>query len=151
MKPAQVIPLMPNAQEVAQAQESGRALSQYRDADRVSVTIKGRHSETDSLIIPGYVMQLLISILAEIGQGNAISIMPIHAELTTQEAADLLNVSRSHLIQLLEEGVLPFYKVGTHRRVRAHDLLTYRQRLIQQRNHALDELAELSQELGMGY
>ena len=92
-----------------------------------------------------------MEVLIEIGQGNAVSIIPIHAELTTQEAADVLNVSRPFLVQLLEKGDIPFHKIGTHRRVRYQDVMAYSQRIDTERSKALDELAAQAQELGMGY
>jgi excisionase family DNA binding protein len=77
--------------------------------------------------------------------------MPIQAELTTQEAANLLNISRPHLITLIDRGDLPYRKVGKHRRILSRDLVIYKQQKYQQRTAALDELAALSQELNMGY
>jgi excisionase family DNA binding protein len=101
--------------------------------------------------IPTSALRLLVEVLTEIGQGNAVSIIPIHAELTTQETADVLNVSRPFLVQLLEKGEMPFHKIGTHRRVRYQDVIEYKKRIDTERRKALDELAAEAQELGMGY
>ena len=142
---------LPTEQDVEQAKQSSRTLSKYANADRVHLNIKGSNNETDELVLPGHVVQLLLDILSEMAQGNAIRIMPIHAELSTQEAANMLNVSRPHLVKLLDQGDIPCHKVGTHRRVRAQHLIDYKQCVDKQRHTALDELTELSQKLGMGY
>nr|WP_297389977.1 excisionase family DNA-binding protein [Acidiferrobacter sp.] len=71
--------------------------------------------------------------------------------MTTRKAADILNISRSLLVQLLERGDMPFHEIGTHRRVRYQDVIDYKNRIDAERRKALDELAAQAQELGMGY
>lgn len=140
-----------SAREIEQAKESSRTLSKYADAERVRLTLQASNGSTDELILPGAVLQVLLDALAQMAQGNAISLLPVHQELSTQEAANLLNVSRPFLVSLLEEGQIPFRKVGTHRRVLLRDLLAYREQVDQERKQALDELAALSQQESMGY
>jgi excisionase family DNA binding protein len=83
--------------------------------------------------------------------GNAVTIVPVHAELTTQQAAELLNVSRPFMVKLLEEGRMPFRLVGTRRRVRFEDLARFRQRDDEERSKVMDELTAEAQRLGLDY
>ena len=142
---------LPTPAEVEQAKQTSRTLSKYTDVDRVQMSLKGSNGETDKLVLPGHVLQLLLDVLSEVSQGNAVSLIPHHQEVSTQEAASLLNVSRPFLVGLLEKGELPFRKVGSHRRVLLTDVLAYKEKTEKQRNQALDELASLSQDEGMGY
>ena len=141
---------LPNSQDVEEAKVSSRTLAKYADADRVKLRIESQ-KETDELILPGPVMQLLLDILSEMSKGNAINLMPIHAELSTQDAANILNVSRPYLVKLLESDEIPFHKVGSHRRVYAKDILEYKHRIDSNRSLTLDELTQFSQDLDMGY
>ncbi len=142
---------LPTPDEVAQAKESSRTLSKYADVDRVQMSLRGSNGECDDLVLPGHVLQLLLDVLSEISKGNAINLIPVHQEVSTQQAAEILNVSRPYLVGLLEAGDIPFRKVGAHRRVLLTDLLEYKEREDQKRVAALDELAALSQEEDMGY
>lgn len=103
----------------------------------------------EAIELPGSVSAVLIQVVQAMAQGLAVAVMPLHMELTTQEAADLLNVSRQYLVQLLDQGAIPYTKVGTHRRIRFGDLRAYKEIRDQQRRAGLDRLAQLSQELGM--
>jgi excisionase family DNA binding protein len=77
------------------------------------------------------------------------AIIPIHVELTTQEAADLLNVSRPYLIKQIEAGEIPHHKIGRHRRIRFNDLIAYKTRVDADRAQAIDELVAQTEVLGL--
>lgn len=130
----------------ASAEELSRLLGQMPHAERAQVKLDG-----NDLILPRQALALLRDLLVEMAQGNAITIVPTHAVLTTQEAANLLNVSRPHLVKLLEDGDIPFTKTGTHRRIRYQDLMAYREQRMLESKNALDELTVQAQELDMGY
>jgi excisionase family DNA binding protein len=99
--------------------------------------------------LPAAAVRLLMKILDEMSNGNAVTVIPVHAELTTQEAADLLNISRPSLIDLLNEGAIEYRKVGTHRRVRFEAVMAYKRRNNADREAALDALAAYDQEIGL--
>ena len=140
---------MPTEEEASLAVESSRLLAAcigQGESARLRL-IDGCTEVT----VPVSAIHMLIDILNQMAQGNAVSLVPIHAELTTQQAADLLNVSRPFLIKQLEAGEIPFHKVGRHRRIRFSDLMDYRDRVDQEGADAADELAAQAQELGLGY
>ena len=90
-------------------------------------------------------------VLTEMSERNTITMMTTHAELSTQEAANLLNVSCPYMVSLLKKGDMPFHKVGSHHRILAKDVIAYNEKIERKRLQVLDELTELSQELGMEY
>lgn len=141
---------LPDSEAIALARESSselsRLLKEKPNADRARIRLDGH-----DLILPRQAITLLRDLLAEMAQGNAVTVVPTHAELTTQQAANLLNVSRPHLVKLLEDGTLPFTKVGTHRRIRYEDLIAYKQERDRESRDALAELTRLAQENDLGY
>lgn len=110
-----------------------------------------RSPDGDVFEIPTSVYRVLVAAVAAMAQGNAVSIVSIHHELTTQEAADLLNVSRPHLVKLLDSGEIPHHKTGSHRRVYFQDLMQYRDVRDAARRLALADLTRRSAELGLDY
>lgn len=142
---------LPTPEEMEDAKASSRTLAKYADADRVHMTLRGSNGEADELVLPGHVIQILLTVLSEMSQGNAINLIPRYQELSTQEAAQILNVSRPFLVGLLEKGEIPHHKVGSHRRVRLEDVMAYKERVDEQRLDALDRLTGVSQDEGMGY
>jgi len=143
----------PTEADTRLAEESSRRLARLlgKRHRTLRLSVQADDDVEQSVAIPVAAFRLLADILTQMAQGNAVTLMPIHAELTTQQAADLLNVSRPFLIRLIEEGRIPFRKVGTHRRIRFDDLMAYKQRVDQGRLKALEELAAEAQKHGMGY
>ncbi len=101
--------------------------------------------------VPRQAFELFLELLGQLANGNAVTILPVHAELTTQQAADLLNVSRPFLVQLLEADRIPHRRVGTHRRILAADVLRYKREDQARRRQAMDELTANAQANDLGY
>ncbi len=144
----------PTPDDTRIAQESSRRLAKLLGSSKKNVRfhIQPDGESQETIPIPLVASRLLTEILTEMAKGNAVTLIPIRAELTTQQAADLLNVSRPYLIELLEKGRIPHRKVGTHRRVLFQDLMAYKQMTDDARLKTLEELSALDQELGgMGY
>jgi excisionase family DNA binding protein len=143
------VPLSKEDVELARA--SGQRLAPLARKGR-PLTMRVRDAGQEVTIeLPAGAVKLLQAILEDMASGRAVTIVPQNAELTTQQAADFLNVSRPFLVQLLEQKRLPFRLVGTHRRVRFEDILRFKENIDAERRKVLDQLAAEAQDLKMGY
>ena len=122
-------------------------LARHREREMLRLVVDDDHDEI--LEVPRGAVELLARILAHMAAGESVSIVPSHAELTTQQAADLLNVSRPFLIGLLKAGEIDYRTVGKHRRVKVESLRQYMRKDDRQRRDAADELSALNQEMGL--
>jgi excisionase family DNA binding protein len=157
--------ITPTTEDVALARDSSRVLARFVQfptdahspasppphAVRLQIKTEGTHADAESVSIPMSAFRLLMDILNQMGQGNGLALIPVHAELTTQQAAELLNVSRPFVIKLIDEAKLPCKMVGTHRRVQLSDLMDYKRKVDSDRLMVLEELAAEAQKLGLGY
>jgi excisionase family DNA binding protein len=143
---------LPSRAAAEQARAALRALSALRRRGSRAIQVRPEGSERGtSVTVPLAAFDLFLAVLAQMADGNAVTIVPVHAELTTQQTADLLNVSRPHVVRLLEEGRIPSRRVGAHRRVRAEDAIAYRRREEARRKQILDELTSEAEKHGLGY
>ena len=149
---AQMTTALPSTREMELARASGQRLASVATTEH-PLTVRVRDKSQEQIIeLPSGAVQLLLRLLENMASGRAVTIMARSAELTTQQAADVLNVSRPFLVtQLLETKKIPYHKVGTHRRVRLDDVLRYKEQIDKDRRQVLDELAAQAQELGLGY
>lgn len=104
----------------------------------------------ESIALPENVFYVLERVVEVMARGDSITVVPVGREVTTQQAADLLNVSRQYLVRLLDEGRIPFRKTGKHRRLRIEDVLSFKETRDKDRRAGLRELSRMSEELG-GY
>ncbi|MER6782621.1 MULTISPECIES: helix-turn-helix domain-containing protein [unclassified Streptomyces] len=137
-----------------QTASTNRALRQVRSylethRDRREITVTVENGDPEPLTLPREAVELLAGMLAHLGAGRGVSVVPADAELTTQQAADMLNVSRPFLVGLLNADEIEYRNVGTHRRIKASSLIEYKQQDDQRRRAVADELTQLSQEMGL--
>lgn len=135
----------PNEVEVRQASEVARLMATALTSNGLPLSVAQNGARTEVELLPA-ISQLFLDVLTHVARGEMVTFVPYGAELTTKEAADLLNVSRPFLVSLLKDGQIPFHKVGSHRRIRASDLLEYRTLREAERGSALSDLQRLGQE-----
>src|SRR5260370_4077808 len=142
-------PTLPSEDEAILAKETSRILaSRVQTAEPLRLRMLDDPAK-GTVKIPASALRMLVHILEEMARGNAVTLIPVHAALTTQEAADMFNISRPSLIQLLDDGEIEFRRVGTPRRRRFDGLMAYKRRADADRRAALAELAAYDQELGI--
>ncbi len=140
-------PIQPTEAEIRLAADAVRELARFLEAD-LPIQVPGLDRP---VVLPAAAVRLLVELLTTMAEGHAVTLIPVHAELTTQQAADLLGVSRPFLVKELESGRLAHRKVGTHRRVLFRDLMAYKRAHEATRAEALGELAGQAQDLDLGY
>lgn len=151
MSAADLASVRPDPAEIQAADVAVRRVKRYLSthADERDIRVVVGGDPDDSLSLPRGAVELLARILAHMAAGQGVSVVPAHAELTTQQAADLLNVSRPYLISLLDAGRIEYRKVGKHRRVRVDSLMDHLRMDDQERRKVADELTELNQDMGL--
>lgn len=133
------------------AKVSSQRLSQHKNSERKRDTVKLKLAGQGDVALPSAIVPLLEVVLAEMAAGRPVSVMSVESDLSTQQAAELLNVSRPFIIKLLKAKALPYRQVGTHRRLRLSDVLAYQKQMDKKADKAMQALADQAQELDMGY
>ncbi|MBL8165170.1 MAG: helix-turn-helix domain-containing protein [Anaerolineae bacterium] len=143
--------LPPTERESNLARTSKQLLSRYARTDQPLALRVADDEHAESIELPAAAVTLLMDILGAMASGQGVTLIPENAELTTAQAADALNVSRPYLIKLLENGQIPYRKVGKHRRIRLEDVMNYKRAIDLEREAVLDQLVADAQEQHMGY
>lgn len=150
MSPKILSPVQPEGEDALIAREAlvrvRNALAHHDSREPVRLTVD---EDRETVTVPRAAVDLLVVVLANMAAGQGVSLVPAHSELTTQQGADLMNVSRPFLVRLLQAGDIEYRLVGTHRRIKAASLLDYLRRDDAQRRKAADELTVLTQGMGI--
>ncbi|MBX9683028.1 MAG: excisionase family DNA-binding protein [Hyphomicrobium sp.] len=143
-------PTIPSDQEALMAREATRVLTGHpADGESLRLQVSAAGKEVTTLDLPHAAAGPLLAILKAMGEGRPVAVHAADAEVTTQQAADLLNVSRPFLVGMIDKGTLPARMVGNQRRLPLKDVLAYKRDTQAKRRAALDELAKSDQELGL--
>jgi excisionase family DNA binding protein len=143
-------PIVPSDQDAMLARTAQIVLEQTEPLEtflQVQINISG--CELTTLDLPPIVTRLLMDVLRETAAGKAVSLVSVDAEITTQEAASILNVSRPYVIGMVDKGLLPMRMVGNQRRLPLRDVLAHKAENRATRHKALDDMAAIDQELGL--
>jgi excisionase family DNA binding protein len=137
--------------EAKLAHDTLEGTSKYLEKEKGNHRVVLSVDESVKVSVPESALNFLLKYLHSLSEGQAVSILPVESEMSTQQAADILNVSRPHLVKMLENDEIPHHKVGRHRRINARDLIEYKRNRDEEREGLLDDLASQAQELDMGY
>jgi excisionase family DNA binding protein len=136
--------------KAAEAAEAAATLQEYlQNHPEAPARLRLGDGDERQVLIPAAACAVFAAMLKELSEGGSVTVASVAAELTTQQAADLLNVSRPYLIGLLDRGEIPYRKVGNRRKIRMVDVMSYRRRDQVHRQAILDQLTEEAQELGL--
>ena len=139
-------------QKIATKSVSGLSVSAAALSKKKADTVKIKIQESGEFVsIPRKALELLFYIVSTMAEGRSISLIPFDSDVSTQQAADMLNVSRPHVVKLLEKGIIPHKKVGSHRRIKIQDLMEYDEKFKKQQKSSLERIAKLGQLMGIGY
>ena len=149
------VPSLPKTHDIALAEQASIQMCSFLSGDRkkdilFSLKRSGGKEVIEFSLTPA-IVDLIFRSLVHIAKGDAVTIVPFHAELTTQEAANFLNVSRPYFIRLLEKGAIPFHRTGRHRRILFEDVLKYKEKMKAKSHKISDELIKEAQDLDLGY
>jgi excisionase family DNA binding protein len=143
--------IIPDIRDSRIAEKSSKDLALLDTNRIVTIQIKQKNNVTTTVEIPGSAFRGLVNILKQMGKGNSVTTVPVHKELSSQEVANLLGVSRPYLVKLADDGHIPSHKIGTHRRFHSIDVMKYKAKTMKAREKTLKKLTQQAQKLNMGY
>lgn len=149
--PSPIEPYTPTSEAITLASQALESISPFiaNPPDTITLAILDSTMQDTRITIPNGMFQLMVNVLQSVSRGEPVTILPQSAELTTQEAADILRVSRPYLVKLLDEGTIPSRKVGIYRRVLLQDVLNYQKTEKQRQSVIMSKLTKEAQDMGL--